>query len=139
MSVSGALHPVDEVWCPLPTGVRRSDDRGVTPRFLDHVAACVRRALTEQAGDVLVFVPGVAEVSGTVRRLGGSDADVLPLHGRLTSSEQDRALTPGPRRRVVVSTAVAESSLTVPGCARSSTPGSPANRAPTTAAAWPGS
>ena len=115
VTVPGALHPVTEVWCPLPTGVRRSDDRGVTPRFLDHVAVAVRRALAEQPGDVLVFVPGVAEVSGTVRRLGGSDADVLPLHGRLTSREQDRALTPGTRRRVVVSTAVAESSLTVPG------------------------
>ena len=50
-----------------------------------------------------------------VRRLGGSDADVLPLHGRLTAGEQDLALTAGARRRVVVSTAVAESSLTVPG------------------------
>ena len=87
----------------------------MTPRFLDHVAACVRRALAEQPGDVLVFVPGAAEVSGVVRRLGGSDADVLPLHGRLTAGEQDLALTAGARRRVVVSTAVAESSLTVPG------------------------
>jgi ATP-dependent helicase HrpB len=115
VAVSGALHPVAEVWCPLPIGVRRSDDRGVTPRFLDHVAACVRRALVEQPGDVLVFLPGVAEVSGVLRRLGGADADVLPLHGRLTPDEQDLALTAGPRRRVVVSTAVAESSLTVPG------------------------
>ncbi|MEO5709289.1 MAG: ATP-dependent helicase HrpB [Nocardioidaceae bacterium] len=115
VTVPGALHPVTQTWCPLPTGVRRSDDRGVTPRFLDHVAACVRRALSEQPGDVLVFVPGVGEVGGVVRRLGGTDVDVLPLHGRLTSAEQDLALTAGPRRRVVVSTAVAESSLTVPG------------------------
>ncbi|WP_182378706.1 ATP-dependent helicase HrpB [Nocardioides sp. WS12] len=115
VTVPGALHPVVEEWCPLPSGVLRSDDRGVTPRFLDHVAACVRRALEEQPGDVLVFVPGVGEVSGVVRRLGGSGVDVLPLHGRLTSAEQDLALTGGPRRRVVVSTAVAESSLTVPG------------------------
>ncbi len=115
VTVPGALHPVTETWCPLPTGVRRSDDRGVTPRFLDHVAASARRALADQRGDVLVFVPGVAEVTGVVRRLGGTDVDVLPLHGRLTAGEQDRALTAGPRRRVVVSTAVAESSLTVPG------------------------
>ena len=60
-----------EVWCPLPPGVRRADDRGLTPRFLDHVAACVRRALAEQAGDVLVFLPGVAEVSGVAARLSG--------------------------------------------------------------------
>ncbi|WP_345523883.1 ATP-dependent helicase HrpB [Nocardioides conyzicola] len=115
VTVPGALHPVTEVWCPLPTGVRRSDDRGLTPRFLDHVAACVRRALVEQAGDVLVFLPGVGEVSAVVGRLAGAEADVRPLHGRLPPREQDLALTAGDRRRVVVSTAVAESSLTVPG------------------------
>jgi ATP-dependent helicase HrpB len=115
VTVPGALHPVTEVWCPLPHGVRRADDRGVTPRFLDHVAACVRRALAEQDGDVLVFLPGVSEVSGVASRLPGVAADVRPLHGRLPAREQDLALTPGDRRRVVVSTAVAESSLTVPG------------------------
>src|SRR5690606_17435940 len=47
--------------------------------------------------------------------LAGVDADVLPLHGRLPPAEQDRALRPGPRRRVVLASAVAESSLTVPG------------------------
>jgi len=113
--VPGSLHPITEVWCPLPTGIRRSDDRGLTPGFLDHVAACARRALTEQAGDVLVFLPGVAEVTGVASRLAGVDADVRPLHGRLGPREQDLALATGPRRRVVVSTAVAESSLTVPG------------------------
>lgn len=115
VAVEGTLHPVDHVWCPLLPGVRRADDRGITPAFLDHVAACTRRALDEREGDVLVFVPGVAEVSGTVRRLGGVDADVRALHGRLPHREQDLALTAGVRRRVVVSTAVAESSLTVPG------------------------
>ncbi|MEP9365251.1 ATP-dependent helicase HrpB [Nocardioides sp. CN2-186] len=115
VTVPGALHPVTEVWCPLPPGVRRSDDRGLTPQFLDHVAACVRRALAEQPGDVLVFLPGVAEVSGVARRLDRVDADVRPLHGGLPHREQDLALSAGERRRVVVSTAVAESSLTVPG------------------------
>jgi ATP-dependent helicase HrpB len=115
VTVPGSLHPVAEVWCPLPPGVRRADDRGLTPAFLDHVAACVRRALAERDGDVLVFLPGVGEVSGVASRLTGVDADVRPLHGRLAPREQDLALTPGARRRVVVSTAVAESSLTVPG------------------------
>lgn len=113
--VPGALHPVQEVWCPLPAGARRTDDRGITPAFHDHVAATVRRALGEHEGDVLVFVPGVAEVEATVRRLAGVDAAVHALHGRLSGAEQDRALSEGPRRRVIVSTAVAESSLTVPG------------------------
>ncbi|GAA1436733.1 ATP-dependent helicase HrpB [Mycobacterium cookii] len=113
--VPGALHPVQTVWCPLPAGVRRTDDRGITPAFHDHVAATVRRALLGHEGDVLVFVPGVAEVEATVRRLAGVDAAVHALHGRLSGAEQDRALSEGPRRRVIVSTAVAESSLTVPG------------------------
>ncbi|WP_299931184.1 ATP-dependent helicase HrpB [uncultured Nocardioides sp.] len=113
--VPGALHPVRAVWCPPPAGVRRTDDRGITPAFHDHVAATVRRALVEHEGDVLVFVPGVAEVEATVRRLAGVDASVHALHGRLSGAAQDRALSEGPRRRVIVSTAVAESSLTVPG------------------------
>ncbi|OIJ27566.1 ATP-dependent helicase HrpB [Nocardioides luteus] len=113
--VPGALHPVEAIWCPPPAGVRRTDERGITPAFHDHIASTVRRALVEHEGDVLVFVPGVAEVEATVRRLAGVDADVHALHGRLSFAEQDRALSEGPRRRVIVSTAVAESSLTVPG------------------------
>ncbi|GHS86805.1 ATP-dependent helicase [Actinomycetota bacterium] len=115
ITVEGALFPVDAVWCPPPAGVARTDERGVTPAFLDHVARTVRRALAERTGDVLVFVPGAGEIAGVARRLGGVDADVRPLHGRLPPQEQDRALAVGVRRRVVVSTAVAESSLTVPG------------------------
>ncbi|OCI29927.1 ATP-dependent helicase HrpB [Oerskovia enterophila] len=109
----GSLFPVQEVWVPAPGP--RLDERGVQRAFLDHVAATARRALAEQPGDVLVFVPGAGEVDGVARRLAGVPADVRPLHGRLPAREQDLALTPGPRRRVVVSTAVAESSLTVPG------------------------
>lgn len=115
IAVDGSSYPVTTMWCPPPARVKRSDDRGVTPAFLDHVAACVRRALAESAGDVLVFLPGAGEVNGVARRLAGVDADVRPLHGRLSHREQDLALSQGARRRVVVSTAVAESSLTVPG------------------------
>lgn len=116
VAVPGSLHPVTEHWSAPPPGVLPTDERGVPPRFLDHVAATVRRALDVDPGDVLVFVPGVAEVAGVVGRLSGlPGTDVVPLHGRLPTAEQDRALAPGPRRRVVVSTAVAESSLTVPG------------------------
>lgn len=115
VEVPGALHPVETVYGAPPPGVLPYDERGPTPAFLDHVAAIVRRALAERDGDVLVFLPGVAEVDGVARRLGGSDAEVHRLHGRLPAADQDRALTAGDRRRVVVSTAVAESSLTVPG------------------------
>ncbi len=119
VTVPGALHPVARHWAPPPPGVLARDDRGVTPAFLDHVAATVRLALVGPgpAGDVLVFLPGAGEVAQVARRLADADAEVevVELHGRLDARAQDRALTAGPRRRVVVATAVAESSLTVPG------------------------
>ena len=115
VDVPGALHPVGTVWAGPPPGVLPVDDRGVTPAFLDHVASTARRALAEQDGDVLVFVPGAREVDRVRRALSGSGVDVLPLHGRLDSAAQDDALRERAGRRVVVATAVAESSLTVPG------------------------
>ena len=115
IAVPAAMHPVAEHWRPPPARSPRTDARGVTPGFLDHVAAVTRESLRENEGDVLVFVPGVGEINGTARRLAGVDADVRPLHGRLSHRDQDLALAAGPRRRVVISTSVAESSLTVPG------------------------
>ncbi len=85
--------------------------------LLDHVAATVRRALREQEGDLLVFLPGVGEIAAVAGRLAdlGDRVDVLRLHGRQSGVDQDAALRVGDRRRVVLATAVAESSLTVPG------------------------
>ncbi|WP_406689715.1 ATP-dependent helicase HrpB [Saccharopolyspora sp. ID03-671] len=80
------------------------------------VARATRAALSEQDGDVLVFLPGAGEIRRVAGQLADlSDVDVLPLHGRLAHSQQDTALRAGTRRRVVLATAVAESSLTVPG------------------------
>ncbi|WP_345770539.1 ATP-dependent helicase HrpB [Blastococcus saxobsidens] len=111
----GALHEVDVVWAPPPTAVDPPHGLRVDPRLLGHVAATVRRALAERDGDVLVFLPGAGEIGTVTGGLGGIDADVVPLHGRLSAAAQDAALRPGPRRRVVLATALAESSLTVPG------------------------
>ncbi|WP_410615531.1 ATP-dependent helicase HrpB [Amycolatopsis sp. lyj-109] len=79
------------------------------------VARAVRTALSEGDGDVLAFLPGAGEIARTSALLRLSDVDVLPLHGRLSAAHQDDALRPRDRRRVVLATAVAESSLTVPG------------------------
>ncbi len=115
VEASGALHDVDVVWAP-PTGpMDPPHGLRVDPRLLGHVAATVRRALAEREGDVLVFLPGAGEIVSVAQQLGGLDADVLPLHGRLPAAAQDAALRSGPRRRVVLATALAESSLTVPG------------------------
>ncbi|MFF3866499.1 ATP-dependent RNA helicase [Micromonospora sp. NPDC001898] len=114
---SSALHPVTRVWAPPPRPVTPSGAGRVDPALLDHVAATVRRALAERDGDVLVFLPGVGEIAAVTRRLADLRGSValLPLHGRLRGAEQDAALRPADRRRVVLATAVAESSLTVPG------------------------
>ncbi|MEV6646873.1 ATP-dependent helicase C-terminal domain-containing protein [Amycolatopsis sp. NPDC051371] len=79
------------------------------------VARAVRTALSSGDGDVLAFLPGAGEIARTSGMLRLSDVDVLPLHGRLSAAHQDDALRPRSRRRVVLATAVAESSLTVPG------------------------
>ncbi|MBA8824997.1 ATP-dependent helicase HrpB [Saccharopolyspora lacisalsi] len=102
----GRLHPVGTSHvAPL----RKESVEGTAAR-------AVRSALDEQGGDVLAFLPGAREIARTRDLLADlAGVDVLPLHGRLASSEQDTALRQGPRRRVVLATAVAESSLTVPG------------------------
>ncbi|WP_116113600.1 ATP-dependent helicase HrpB [Amycolatopsis ruanii] len=79
------------------------------------VARAVRRAVADGDGDVLAFLPGAGEIARVAGMLDLPGVEVLPLHGRLAPGKQDAALRPGDRRRVVLATAVAESSLTVPG------------------------
>jgi ATP-dependent helicase HrpB len=78
-------------------------------------AKAVREALAAHDGDILVFLPGMAEIRRTQAALDGCPADVLPLHGDLAPAAQDLALREGARRRVVLATSIAETSLTVPG------------------------
>ncbi len=113
ITASAALFDVAIEWAPPPVAVPLLPGGRVDPRLLDHVAAVVRRAGAENDGDILVFVPGEAEINGVTRRLAGEN--VLPLFGRQSRAEQDRALAPAATRRIVVTTSVAESSLTVPG------------------------
>lgn len=118
-----ALHPLTVRWAPAPG--RRTDERGVTREFLDHVARTSAEAHTDALArdastDALVFVPGAWEVAEVARRLRRTSrgTEVLELHGRVDPAEQDRATSgrgPGDPPRVVVSTSLAESSLTVPG------------------------
>ena len=102
----GRMYPVDIVWAPL----------GRNDRVPEAMAALVQRAVREQVGDVLVFLPGVGEIRRVEQLLNGAlppEVDVYPLAGALSIDEQDRALAPSPagRRRVVLSTDIAESSL----------------------------
>lgn len=73
----------------------------------------------ESSGDILAFLPGSAEIYRAMRECGEiarrADLSVLPLHGSLSTEEQDRAVTPGLRRKLILATNVAESSITVEG------------------------
>ena len=79
------------------------------------MARAIRSALAETSGDILAFLPGMAEIRRTEAALEGIQALVLPLHGDLAPAAQDLALRPAAGRRVVLATAIAETSLTVPG------------------------
>jgi ATP-dependent helicase HrpB len=86
------------------------------------VARAVQRALESSTGDLLVFLPGAGEIRRVERRLRdelalGADVDVLPLYGELAPGEQDAALAPAHagRRKVVLATNIAETSLTIDG------------------------
>lgn len=78
-------------------------------------ASAVERVLNETPGDVLVFLPGLREIRSTAELLERTDAEVLPLHGDLPPEAQDRALRKLERRKIVLATNVAETSVTVDG------------------------
>ncbi len=110
IEVSGRMYPVEVRYREL------DDDQ--TTGIVDAVAELCR----EGPGDVLVFLSGEREIRDAAEALQAvrpqrlTDAfDVLPLFGRLSSAEQHRVFAPHDRRRVVLSTNVAETSLTVPG------------------------
>jgi len=96
-------------------------DRGPTERIEDATARAIVQALGEEPGSVLVFLPGQGEIHRTAQRLAerlrDPAVDVVPLYGALDRETQDRAIQPaaGGRRKVVLATSVAETSLTIEG------------------------
>lgn len=141
MSATLAANPVAKLLGDVP--VIRSQGRSfpVTTRYLGRpidgtlhtkgpweagraveraVERAVRTALVETEGDILVFLPGVGEIRRVNERVADLEShgvEVVPLHGSLTHEAQDRAIAPSPRglRKVVLSTSIAETSLTVSG------------------------
>ncbi|RYE44901.1 MAG: ATP-dependent helicase HrpB [Hyphomicrobiales bacterium] len=106
----GRAFPVETIW----------RDRDPLVKIEDQVTSVVLEALRDQPGSALVFLPGQAEIGRVAERLTGrlpADADVAPLYGQLTPEEQDRAVQPARpgRRKVVLATSIAETSLTIEG------------------------
>ncbi|AEV35543.1 RNA helicase, ATP-dependent DEAH box, HrpB type [Pseudovibrio sp. FO-BEG1] len=102
---------------PVETHYIGRDLRG---RLEDQIARAVRSALAEETGSVLVFLPGQGEIKRTQSLLEGrvgADVDIAPLYGALDSKAQDLAVRPvkAGRRKVVLTTAIAQTSLTIEG------------------------
>ena len=93
--------------------------RAAASRIEDAMASACRRALAETEGGVLAFLPGVAEIERTAERLASLPADVVlhHLHGSLDPAAQRAAIAPDPqgRRKLVLATSIAETSLTLDG------------------------
>jgi len=105
LDIPGKMFPIEIAYLPPNYG----------EKLEDAAARAVKRLLNDAEGDVLVFLPGLAEIEGTKRSLGDlGGVEVLTLHGSLKKEEQDRVLFPGEGRRVILSSAISESSLTVP-------------------------
>lgn len=110
LSCEGRMYPVQTVWCPECNAEK---DPAAA------VARIVRRAITEQEGDILAFLPGEAEIKRCCQMLstGLGTVAVLPLYSHLSPAEQQRAIEasrPG-ERKVVLATSIAETSLTIEG------------------------
>jgi ATP-dependent helicase HrpB len=103
VNVPGRLFPIDVQHAATPSA--------------DPLPMRVANAMHDlpDAGDVLVFLPGVFEINRTAQQIARDDLLVLPLHGSLSAEEQNRALQPADRRKVILATNIAETSLTIPG------------------------
>ena len=110
VEVEGRAHPVEVHWLPPP-------ERGETSLTEQIVAAADDITRHDPRGDVLVFLPGEREIREAhlaLARRKYRETEVLPLYARLSAGDQDRVFRPGPQRRIVLATNVAETSLTVP-------------------------
>jgi len=114
----GGCPVVDSAGRAFPVEIKYRPRRSDIPVSLA-VADAVREVLAESTGDVLAFLPGLREIRQTADELEAfareRDVEVLPLHGDLPPEQQDRALQKLPRRKVVLATNVAETSVTVDG------------------------
>ncbi len=114
IEVSGRTYPVEVRYRPLVEDPDDGDERTLRTAILDAVDELV----AEGPGDVLVFLSGEREIRETaeaLRKHHPPHTEILPLYARLSAAEQAQVFNPGQRRRIVLATNVAETSVTVPG------------------------
>lgn len=115
IEVSGRLYPVDVLYRPLDAA---AEERGET-NYVDAAVAATEQVFYEtNFGDVLIFMPGERDIRETSDQLAGRlarEVEIIPLFGRLSAGDQQRVFAPSERRKIVVATNIAETSLTIPG------------------------
>ena len=120
VSVEGRTYPVEIRWRAVDEVAARRNQRNseLQQGSAEHVAAVLDEITHDDPlGDVLVFMPGEREIRDAhllLSRRQYRETEIMPLYARLSATDQDRVFKPGPKRRVVLATNVAETSLTVP-------------------------
>ncbi|MDN6241427.1 ATP-dependent RNA helicase HrpA [Corynebacterium variabile] len=123
IEVSGRTYPVEIRYRPLVQVVGADDNgeggREVETDPLEGLVDAVRELSAQGPGDILCFFSGEREIRDAADALSDAElrggVDILPLFGRLSSAEQHRVFSTGPKRRIILATNIAETSLTVPG------------------------
>ena len=114
IEVSGRAHPVETRWRSLESNEPGADDSSLQSELLDATLELLREV---PDGDILIFLPGEREIREAIESLQGplgERVELLPLYARLSSEQQQKIFKPGDRRRVILATNVAETSITVP-------------------------
>ena len=120
VSVEGRAYPVEVRWRSTDEVAARRQQRAgdMQQGSAEHVAAVLDEITHDDPqGDVLVFMPGEREIRDAhllLSRRQYRETEIMPLYARLSAADQDRVFKPGSKRRVVLATNVAETSLTVP-------------------------
>ena len=120
VSVEGRAYPVELRWRSVDEVAARRNQRNseLQQGSAEHVSAVLDEITHDDPhGDVLIFMPGEREIRDAhlmLSRRQYRETEILPLYARLSATDQDRVFKPGPKRRVVLATNVAETSLTVP-------------------------
>ena len=114
INVEGRTYPVEMRYEPARDAEIGNDD------FIEHLVTTTQNLVREETGDVLIFLPTEKDIKTVSKKLrsvssGGAAIDVLPLYARLSTDQQNAIFQPGKKRRIVLATNVAESSITVPG------------------------
>ena len=125
VQVSGRTYPVEVIYAPLDefgSDAAEGDERSAKSEalhYIDGAVEAVERIVRDSnSGDILVFMPAERDIRETRELLEGRrlpNTEVVPLFGRLSTAEQQRVFSPSQRRKLILATNIAETSLTIPG------------------------